>query len=824
MMARARFARVRPMERICIPDRRFAIVILALVFTSASAISPEHEAYRKAATLCDHGDWRAAKPFLQSALAQFGANDSDDVWEMRLLLGDTLTALSKYPAAEDVLAPEPPLRLAKSGIAVRRLLEQAVLQYRLQRVPDSIRLLRKAEAVARAHQPRLLADVFGRWAVIETALHDYAAAERYARNSILRAQSDNDRILEINALGTLARLRTFQGHYDEAVDLNRRALRLANAAGTRSKIEKVLGNLGWTFILLGDFDAASDYLTSATAIAEEIGAEYDLVPWLDSLGDIALHNRDYAAALSYYQRGVVVARRINHRDLPEFVDNIAVALLNLGDVAGARKANDEVRARVDNADAERNLRSLMIDARIDAKSGQLDAAIMKMRRAIDAAGNPSQRWEAHGRLAQFYAAANQPVNANEEFRRAIDTAAAARRDVKSEELRLPFGALVREIHEEYVTFLLSAGKIDQALEAAELSRARTLEEALDEDTGVQSSDPKRIARERGAVILAYWLAPARSYVWTITPTSIAVDVLKPSGEIEREVGRYMRDLIGPMAGSGSAPQGEKLYSMLLPSAAKRLRGGARVIVIPDGRLHAFNLETLVDPISHHYWIDDVTLETASSIDLINRPRTEDASTSMLIVGDPPSPDRQFPRLAHAAEEVTRIQQQFKSCVALTGAAATPSAYVRAKPERYGFVHFVAHGVATRLRPLESAVILAREGESYKLYARDIVKKPLHARLVTISSCHGAGTRAYTGEGLVGLAWAFLHAGARQVIAALWEVNDSATPGLMSDLYAGIRHGDDPAVALRAAKLKLVRRKDSFRLPRYWAPFVLYSGS
>ncbi|HXH37901.1 MAG TPA: tetratricopeptide repeat protein, partial [Thermoanaerobaculia bacterium] len=200
------------------------------MFTSASAISPEHEAYRKAATLCDHGDWRAAKPFLQSALAQFGANDSDDVWEMRLLLGDTLTALSKYPAAEDVLAPEPPLRLAKSGIAVRRLLEQAVLQYRLQRVPDSIRLLRKAEAVARAHQPRLLADVFGRWAVIETALHDYSAAERYARNSIRRAQSDNDRILEINALGTLARLRTFQGHYDEAVDLNRRALRLANAA------------------------------------------------------------------------------------------------------------------------------------------------------------------------------------------------------------------------------------------------------------------------------------------------------------------------------------------------------------------------------------------------------------------------------------------------------------------------------------------------------------------------------------------------------------------------------------------------------------------
>jgi CHAT domain-containing protein len=133
-------------------------------------------------------------------------------------------------------------------------------------------------------------------------------------------------------------------------------------------------------------------------------------------------------------------------------------------------------------------------------------------------------------------------------------------------------------------------------------------------------------------------------------------------------------------------------------------------------------------------------------------------------------------------------------------------------------------MATRQRPLDSAVILARDGDSYKLYARDIIKQKLQARLVTISSCHGAGTRAYTGEGLVGLAWAFLHAGAHQVIAALWEVNDNATPQLMDDLYAGIRAGQDPATALRNAKLKLIRGGSAFRQPRYWAPFVLYSAS
>lgn len=99
--------------------------------------------------------------------------------------------------------------------------------------------------------------------------------------------------------------------------------------------------------------------------------------------------------------------------------------------------------------------------------------------------------------------------------------------------------------------------------------------------------------------------------------------------------------------------------------------------------------------------------------------------------------------------------------------------------------------------------------------------PLQADLVTISACRSAGARTYTGEGLVGFAWAFLLAGARQVVAGLWDVTDSSTPRIMDVLYSQIAAGKDPADALRESKLSLIRSNSVYRKPYYWGPFQIY---
>jgi CHAT domain-containing protein len=158
----------------------------------------------------------------------------------------------------------------------------------------------------------------------------------------------------------------------------------------------------------------------------------------------------------------------------------------------------------------------------------------------------------------------------------------------------------------------------------------------------------------------------------------------------------------------------------------------------------------------------------------------------------------------------------------SGDGATPAAFFAAGPAKFGGIHFTAHGSANQTRPLESAVILSGEAGSDRLYARDVAERPLAADLVTISACRSAGERTFAGEGLVGFSWAFLRAGARQVVAGLWDVDDQSTAALMDELYAGMARGERGPDALRQAKLALMRRGGHVARPYYWGPFELFT--
>jgi CHAT domain-containing protein len=438
--------------------------------------------------------------------------------------------------------------------------------------------------------------------------------------------------------------------------------------------------------------------------------------------------------------------------------------------------------------------------------------------------------EAQARLGSQYVRAGRWDQAGRLLRDLSATIESTRSKLRRDEWKLTFQSSIVPFYDDYVGLLMEKGETARALGVAESGRARVLAEKLDladKPQTVSAAALRNKARSLNAVLLSFWLAPKQSYLWVVTPAAVRGFPLPPEKEIERLV-EICASLILRMEDlrNSQNPAGRQLYQMLLGEAERLIPAGSRVVVVPDGALHGMNLETLVTGGDRpRYWIEEVSLAVAPSLALLDAAAGARApgDGSLLLIGDPAASSPEFPPLPESATEIRDIRAQFdpaKSTV-LTGAAAKPEAYGGAEPGRFALIHFAAHAVANRESPLDSAVILSGGPDSFKLYARDVARVPLRAELVTISACRGAGAKMYAGEGLVGFSWAFLQAGARNVIAGLWDVSDRSTALLMSRVYAEQRQGKGPAEALRAAKLALLA-EPAWRRPFYWAPFELFT--
>jgi CHAT domain-containing protein len=332
------------------------------------------------------------------------------------------------------------------------------------------------------------------------------------------------------------------------------------------------------------------------------------------------------------------------------------------------------------------------------------------------------------------------------------------------------------------------------------------------------------------LLLFYSTAPERSFLWAVTADGITLVPLPGEKTLSTLVAAHQRLILSsrdPL--DEAAPEATELYRLLVQPVAATMTSNARVIIVSDGPLEQLNFETLVvpGPRGRHYLIEDVVLARTSSLRLLQAetPPSPVGERSLLMLGDPFSPDPEFPALPFAGKEVALIAALFEPGNRLirTGPRAIPSAYHSADPKRFTYIHLAAHAHANSVVPLDSAVVLSSDGGEYKLYARDVVAIPLNAELVTLSTCRSAGARTFSGEGLVGLSWAFLSAGAKRVIGGLWPVEDASTAELMTDLYRRLAAGTEPAAALRQAKLELLHSDTAYRKPYYWAPFVIYTS-
>lgn len=787
------------------------------------------------------GDLQGAMTLTDEALRHYPSSESEWYWKFTGVKAHILELQGRVNESLALVQLEPPSQFKNSDFAIRWQLTRAIDHAYAEQTKEAKQAIEHAEAASRRNHPELLGEVALRKGTVCFLASDLNCAQPAYREALQAAREHKDPYFEAAALNGLGVCYTRQERYDEAVETYRICAQVAQTSGARYSQEQALGNTAWCYRKLGDYENALVLYKQAEEASRAGGFRGDEIYWLTGISNVYSEQGDLASAEEVLVQGLNLARSGGDQSiLTEYLNALALVTLELGRIDEAEQYLSEA-SRVDPSRIDSIVAQdlALTKAIIQEERKKYASAEHSLQEVLQNPGSDSyQKWQARARIARLYAEKGASARAEREYRRLFETFDQARSSVHAESLRLPFQAPVTSFYDDYINFLVAQGRVEHALRVADTSRARTLAEGLGRvhggnDPGARNLSPKQVARNTNSTLLFYWVGREHSRVWVITPSKISSMELPPKAEFAHTIEEYRRAILeGRDTVKEQNANGTKLFQVLVGAARTLIPKGSRVVVFPGEGLHALNFETLIVPNpTPHYWIEDVTLSEAGSLTLLagaaatSLPDTK----SLLLIGNPEPAVADFPELPQAPVEMQKVSAHFAPVQrkVLGGRQATASAYLQSDLRRFGYLHFVTHGTASLTQPLESAVILSRDGDSYKLYARDIVAHPLDARLVTISACNGAGTRAYAGEGLVGLSWAFLRAGAHNVIASLWEVSDASSTGqLMDKLYEGLDKGEDPAVALRNAKLFILKSNSTsvFRKPFYWAPFQLYSGS
>ncbi|XP_074608113.1 tetratricopeptide repeat protein 28-like [Acropora palmata] len=243
-----------------------------------------------------------------------------------------------------------------------------------------------------------------------------------------------------------------------------------------------------------------------------------------------------------------------------------------------------------------------------------------------------------------------------------------------------------------------------------------------------------------------------------------------------------------------------------------------LVIVPDGALCFTPWSAVFESIR----IRIVPSLTSYQL-ILSVPEGHHKKKGALLVGNPCLKELKKPLddLPCAQEEVEMIASILKT-TPLTGIHAT-KAEVMKWMSSVGLIHIAAHGnertgeIALSPNPGWSSKFPQRK--DYILKMSDVQAANLRARLVVLSCCHSGRGRVLKGEGVVGIARAFLAAGARSVLVTLWAIDDKATMVFMKSFYQHLKEGKPASVAVHQS-IKCLRESEEFSEMRYWAPFQL----
>lgn len=706
------------------------------------------------------------------------------------------------------------------------------------------------------------------------------ARDNFLRSSEILGRLVPDSLLYAKVLNNLGITELGLGHPEKARALHLQALTIQDELAPQSlDVADSLDNLGTVTVALGNLKGAWDLYSRSLAVRRERapGGLFVAIS-LANLGDLSLKGGELDQALAFHQEALEIRKLLAPGSVYEAASQFAIGEIRRRQ-GKTESAIDSILAGIEALDHQTHRfgGSALGEASFRTKfSPQVHRAVEllhdagRSRRALLIL----EQWRAQSFLAQL-------------AERDLLLSARVDSTLESERRRLEarYDRTQREFGElDSVQNLPRVQALSRRLRDLREQLDRVHERLRESSPGLAAlRDPEplglkgiREVLDPGTVLLSYSVGEDRTLLFVVTPEAgLHVESLAiGAAEVRRRVTDFREVILRALPGDRTGPRqsldllGRTLYQVLLAPVEEIVAAQERILILPDGPLHLLPWAVLIRD-SGRFLVEWKPVHLAVSATVYaelrqDRLKFEKGSGRLQLAafGDPRYSDQieegqtqtladvhvrsaverglfDWQRLAHSREEVESIASlyPFGEVQTYLGAEATEEAVKSltglGESETFAprIVHFATHGHLDDQFPLNSALVLSipeefEEGrDNGLLQVWEIFERVrLDADLVVLSACSSALGEELGGEGLIGLTRAFQYAGARSVVASLWNVRDQATSELMLRFYSHLRSGLPKDEALRAAQVELIQgpvNGKDLSAPFYWAAFQIY---
>ena len=664
-------------------------------------------------------------------------------------------------------------------------------------------------------------------------LGNFKQAIKYYTQHLSIAKELGDRDSEESTYECLSTIYGKLGDLKQAIDCRKQHFRIAKGVRKTASEGKTCLSLGEYHNTMKNLEQATKNFRKGLNIAKEVGDRLVEVRAYCSLGNVYLELGDLEQAMEYFKQQLAIAKELRDKGRE------GSAYFNLGLVYYGM------------GNFEKAIEYHKLSLSMSKESGD---------RLLE--GN------AYARLGLDYESLASFSEAIDCYQSSIEILDSARALLQSEDAwKIGFRDLNSHPYTGLWRTLLKKGEVKEALCAAEKGRAQALIDVLKTQYGVDSQpsilvEPKEtisqmlndlptqavfVALDEAYGTINFWvLGKSRDLHFeqtkiepglasllletTLTKIDVRGRVIcenRSMDELSEDSRSKRRDLEETQESSTPTAVNSLrgLYDVIIGPIADLLHGD-QLIIVPDGPFCLFPYSAL----SESTRIRTVPSLTALKL-ITGAPEDFHFTTGALVVGDPCLKEvsithtDQFgeplwKQLGYAREEAKMVGKLLNT-TPLIGIDATKDEVLK-RLKSVALVHIAAHGCTRTgeivLTPKSDRTSQILEKQDFILTMSDVQAVCLRARLVVLSCCH-SGRGEVKSEGVVGLARAFLCAGARSVLVSLWAIDDEATLMFMRNFYQHLADGTRASVALHQA-MKSLRESQEFRAVKYWAPFVL----